>query len=168
MEITCSPPQPDLSICIDILSLFLIENRRSLLLFSFAFPFVQVFLMRPNNHIFHFPPIQTPCSSPFGLGRIRKCHWSQNHSPRSPESRIHFRRGSQLCCHSHKTCHQEWLRLNTLGMKCSSGLAGSQLNRLHFVFVWCCKPLGLGCSLGEERARWCAAPLCWGLVAPVS
>lgn len=135
MEITCSPPRPDMSICIDILSLFLIESRRSLLLFSFAFPFVQVFLMRPNNHIFHFPPIQTPCSSPFGLGRIRKCHWSQSHSPRSPESRIHFRRGSQLCCHNHKTCHREWLRPNTLGMKCSSGLAGSQLNRLHFVFV---------------------------------
>lgn len=163
-----SPKDLERSIFIDILSLLPTENRRVLLLFSFPFPFVHVFFMCPNNHIFHFPPIQTPCSSPFGPRRTRKCHWSQTHSPRSPESWIHFRMGSQPCCHSHKTRHREWLPPNTLGMKCSSGLAGSRLNRLHFVFVWCCKPLGLGCSPGEERARWCAAPSCWGLAAPVS
>lgn len=64
-----------------LLSVFLIESRRLQLLLSSPFLSIYVSFLGPNNHIFHFPPTHTPCSSPAsGLERTHKCHWSQSRS----------------------------------------------------------------------------------------
>ena len=132
--LSCLPPGPDLSTFTDLLSDFLIENRL-LLLSSFPFLSVQGSIVHPNNHIFHFPPTRPPCSFPLGLGRIHKRRCSRSHSPCSPASRTRFRMGSWPHCHSHKTWCREWPLPSALGMRCSSGPAGSRLDQLRSAFV---------------------------------
>lgn len=93
------------------------------------------------------------------IGHKSTLHTCQSHKPTFWRVYSHV--------FSHKTCHRAWLPQNTPGRRCSSDLAGARLNQLHFVFWWHCKLLGQGCSLGEEWAKWCAAPLFEGLAVPI-
>ena len=153
--ISCSPPGCDLSLFRDLLSVSLIGK---LLLSPFPFLSVQGSFESPNNHIFHFPPIRTPCSSPLGPGRTRKRRWWRSHSPSPPASRTRFQPGSRPRFHSHRTRRRARPLLSAPGTRCSVGPGGSRPDQLRSAFEWRCKPPGPGCSRAEKPARRGAAP----------
>ena len=150
-----SPPGCALSLFRDLLSVSLIGK---LLLSPLPFLSVQGSFEPPNNHIFHFPPIPTPCSSSLGPGRTRKRRWWRSHSPSPSASRTRFQAGSRPRFHSHRTRRRARPLPGAPGTRCSVGPGGSRPDQLRSAFEWRCKPPGPGCSRAEKPARRGAAP----------